>query len=112
MHSQPIPRIRISMSLLTTLPSFFEAGLAKDLPEAYEKAVYANPTTRQKEIDRLTAEKTSAKLTPKRISVKTKVASSTADQIRTTPKSRDGTVPTGSMDDTLSETLAAIQSRA
>jgi hypothetical protein len=46
--------------LANDITKLFEAGLAKDLPEAYEKAVYANPTTRQKEIDRLTAEKTSA----------------------------------------------------
>jgi hypothetical protein len=39
--------------------NLFKAGLAKDLTEAYEKAVYANPVTRAKEIDRLTAERAS-----------------------------------------------------
>jgi hypothetical protein len=88
----------------------FEKGLADSLPEAYEKAIFANPVTRQKEIDRLTAERTSSAEaeTEKR---KQKIASSTADKVDTTPKVKDGTVLTGSMDDTLKETLAAIQSR-
>jgi hypothetical protein len=92
------------------ISKLFETGMAKTLPEAYEMAVYANPVTRQKEIDRLTAERTSAAQTEeqKRKDKKTK---STADHVTLTPKSRDGTVPLGSIDDTLQATLAEIESR-
>ena len=93
------------------ISKLFASGIVKTLPEAYEKAVYANPSTRQKEIDRLTAERTSQK-EAEEAKRKQKVASSTADNIVTTPKSKDGTVPVGSMDDTLRETMASIESRA
>ena len=88
----------------------FEAGLATSLTEAYEKAVYANPVTRQKEIDRLTAEARTSAQTEEQTR-KDKKARATADQVTITPKNRDGTVPTGSIDDTLSETMAAIEAR-
>jgi hypothetical protein len=92
------------------ISKLFESGMAKTLPEAYEMAVYANPVTRQKEIDRLTAERTSAAQIEeqKRKDKKTK---STADHVTLTPKSRDGTVPLGSIDDTLQATYAEITSR-
>lgn len=96
--------------LAADIGKLFEAGLATSLQEAYEKAVYANPQTRQKEIDRLTAEaRTSAGEAQK--TRKDKIARLTADQVLTTPKSRDGTVPVGSIDDTLAETMASIESR-
>lgn len=88
----------------------FESGMASTLPEAYEKAVYANPTTRAKEIDRLTAERTS-KLTEEEKARKEKRSKSQADQVKSTSKAKDGTVPKGSIDDTLQETYDAIQSR-
>lgn len=89
----------------------FASGMANNLAEAYEKAVFANPTTRQKEIDRLTAERTSA-VSAETQTRKDKVARLTADNVTALPKSRDGTVPVGSIDDTLSETMAAISSRS
>lgn len=96
--------------LASDIQKLFESGLASSLAEAYEKAVFANPNTRQKEIDRLTAEKksTADAEAQKR---KDKITSSTADKVILTPKSRDGTVPVGSIDDTLAETMAAIQER-
>lgn len=92
------------------IQQLFAAGLAKDLNEAYEKAIYANPVTRAKEIDRLTAERTSFAQTEEQ-KRKDKKSRSQADHVTLTPKSRDGTVPVGSIDDTLEETMAAIQSR-
>jgi hypothetical protein len=92
------------------IQQLFAAGAAKTLEEAYDKAVYANPTTRQKEIDRLTAERTSS-LTSQSEQRRKKVADSTADNVTTTSKPRDGTVPKGSIDDTLQETMAAIEAR-
>jgi hypothetical protein len=96
--------------LATDIQKLFEAGLATTLQEAYDKAVFANPVTRAKEIDRLTAEaRSSADQVEK--TRKDKIAKSTADHVTLTPKSRDGTVPTGSIDDTLAETMASIESR-
>ena len=96
--------------LAADIGKLFESGLAKDLPEAYDKAVFANPTTRRKEIDRLTAESASTSAAGAQAR-KNKIARSTADSVTLTPKSRDGTIPVGSMDDTLAETMAAIESR-
>jgi hypothetical protein len=97
--------------LANDIQKLFGSGMANTLAEAYEKAVYANPATRQKEIDRLTAEKLST-ATAEHDKRKDKIARSTADSVTTIPKSRDGTVPLGSMDDTLSETMAEISSRS
>lgn len=94
--------------LADDISKLFGAGLASTLTEAYEKALYANPTTRQKELDRLNTE---AKLTAEAEAKKQKRTNSTAADVVLTPKSRDGTVPLGSIDDTLEATMAAIQSR-
>lgn len=96
--------------LADDIAKLFEAGQAATLQEAYEKAVYLNPTTRQKEIDRLTAEKATS-LTADDQARKDKIAKSTAADLNINPKSRNGTVPLGSVDDTLSETMARIQAR-
>lgn len=96
--------------LADDIHKLFASGMANTLAEAYEKAVFANPNTRQKEIDRLTAEfRSNADAEEKKR--KDKIAKSTAADVILTPKSRDGTVPTGSIDDTLEETMAAIASR-
>lgn len=97
--------------LIGDIMKLMEAGVATTLSDAYDKAVYANPVTRQKEIDRLTAEKTSAKA-QEEAARKTKIAQSTAATVKANSHHRDGTVPVGSMDDTLNQTLAQIQSRA
>lgn len=96
--------------LADDISKLFAAGLATSLPEAYEKAIYANPSTRQKELDRLTAEK-QASADAEKNARKEKRARSQADQVSTIPRSKDGTVPLGSIDDTLAETMAAIENR-
>lgn len=97
--------------LANDITRLFGSGMAKTLTEAYDMALFANPNTRQKEIDRLTAEaRTSADA--ERNARKEKVAKATADTVKVIPKSRDGTVPTGSIDDTLRETMDSIESRA
>lgn len=96
--------------LAADIAKLFEAGLVTDLKDAYEKAVFANPVTRQKEIDRLTATRqTSAEAAEK--ARKDKIARTTAADVTTQQTSRNGTVPVGSMDDTLAETLRNITSR-
>lgn len=86
------------------------SGQATDLKDAYEKAVYMNPVTRQKALEQLTAtaRTTGEAAAQTRID---KIARSTAADVTTSPTPRNGTVPKGSIDDTLQETLAAIQSR-
>lgn len=97
--------------LINDIAKLIETGVCADLTSAYEHAVYANPTTRQKELDRLTAEQ----LTIAQQSEQTrrdKISRSTAADLSVDPKARNGTVPVGSVDDTLAETLAAIKARA
>jgi len=87
---------------------FIKAG--DSLQTAYDKAVYANPVTRQKEIDRLTAEARSSVSSLEQTRAD-KVRKSTAADVSVTPQSRNGTVPVGSIDDTMQETLAAMKAR-
>jgi hypothetical protein len=93
------------------IAKIFEAGQASTLKEAYDKAVYLNPTTRQKELERLATEKAQA-LASEQQARQTKIARSTAADLSLDPKSRNGTVPVGSLDDTLAETMARIEGRA
>ena len=88
--------------------ALMNAGAALSLQEAYDKAVYANPITRQKEIDRLTAEKLAENARTEE-DRKKKIAESTAAEVKTRENARDGTVPVGSMDDTLNETMTRIR---
>ena len=97
--------------LANDIAKIFETGQANTLQEAYEKAVYLNPVTRQKEIDRLTAERTNSTDAAEQAR-QAKIARSTAADLSLDPKSRNGTVPVGSLDDTLAETMARIKSRA
>lgn len=97
--------------LVDDIAQLFEKGQAENLQEAYDKAVYLNPTTRQKEIDRLTAER-STSVSPEEQARRDKIAKSTAADLSLDPKARNGTVPLGTIDDTLRETLARIEGRA
>ncbi len=96
--------------LVADIAKFMETGVASTLQEAYDKAVYANPVTRQKELDRLTAERAKQAEAAEKAR-KDKLSKSQADHVTTSGHHRDGTVPVGSMDDTLAQTLAAIQGR-
>lgn len=93
------------------IAAMLKSGAAKTLQDAYEKAVWANPVTRQQEIarqQREAVEKTQREATERAKAAKR--ASSAV--VHAKPRSVSGTAPAGSMDDTLRETLAAIQSRA
>jgi len=84
--------------------------VATSLEDAYDKAVYANPVTRQKEIDRLTAEKVSQNEAAAKARAD-KVAKATGANVTSIAKSRDGTIAVGSIDDTLNETLERIRAQ-
>lgn len=87
-----------------------ESGSVQSLQDAYDTAVYANPVTRQKEVDRLLKEKTDAVAAEEKARLD-KIAASTADHVKVNQSNRNGTEPVGTMDETLNETLRTIKSR-
>lgn len=91
------------------IAAMLRAG-AKDLKEAYDRAVWANPVTRAKEIDRQTAERAAAekKSAEERAAAARKATSA---NVKSKAKAASGTAPLGSIDDTLSATFADIKSR-
>lgn len=94
--------------LAKDIANFIRAG--DDLQTAYDKALYANPITRGKEIERLTAEKLA--LAQKETAKKVEAAKrAQAVNVSTKPKTVDGTVPVGTMDDTMKEVMEKITSR-
>lgn len=93
------------------IAQLLKSGAAKDLQEAYDKAIYYNPTTRALEVQRLAA--IEAEKAKKEAAEKVKAArEATAANVKATPKVGSGTAPVGSMEDTMKETLAKIKSRA
>lgn len=91
--------------------ALIRGGAAATLADAYEKAVWANPTTRAKEQSRLTAESTARAL--KEAEAKAQAArKATSANVRSSAKAASGTAALGSIDDTLAATLAEIKSRA
>lgn len=92
------------------IAGFLKAGSAKNLAEAYEKAVWANPVTRAKEQARLTAESLAKaqKSDQEKAQAARKAASA---NVNSKPKPASGTTPVGSIDDTLQSALAGIKSR-
>lgn len=92
------------------IPQILKAGLAKNLKEAYEQAVLANPVTREREIARRTAE--AAQKAAADAATKAEAArKAAAANVKTKAKQASGTAPLGSIDDTLQETYRKITSR-
>lgn len=83
-----------------------ESGAVSTLEDAYAMAVLRNPVTREKEVARLAAEKNPS---PQPTKDKTKPA--LAANVNSTQAERDGTVPLGTMDETLAETFREISNR-
>ncbi|UOF77813.1 p47 [Bacteriophage sp.] len=83
---------------------------ARTLEEAYELAVYKNPVTRQAELTRLQTEQAAAAAKAAREAAEA-ARKATAANVRPKAKNGSGTAPTGSIDDTLAQTHAAIMSR-
>lgn len=83
------------------------------LEQAYEKAVWSNPVTRQKEIDRLQKEReTEARKKAQASATAAKKATSTNVKSRDTNRTPTGDAATvDQLDDVLRETLADIRSR-
>lgn len=93
------------------IAGLLRSGAAADLKEAYEKAVWANPTTRVKEQARLAAE-TEAKAKAEAAERVKQARKATSANVKSSAKAASGTAPLGSIDDTLNAALASIKSRA
>lgn len=94
--------------LLDDMIGLFNTKQAGNLKEAYEKAVYLNPSTREKEIARIKSEAAPQPPTDKARDDKGRFV---AADVTTDPQPRNGTVPVGTIDDTLDETMAKIKNR-
>lgn len=88
--------------------AFINAGA--DLKTAYDKAIYANPVTRQKELQRLQTEAEKA-LKAKAGKAVVEAKRSTAANVRSRDTARTPTEALGKMEDTMKETLREINSR-
>ncbi len=80
------------------------------LQDAYDKAVWANPVTRQKELDRAQAEREKA-LRGKSKQEAEKALKAKSSNVRSRDTTRTPTEALGKMDDTMRATLAEIKSR-
>lgn len=80
------------------------------LQDAYEKAVYANPVTRAKELARLQAENEKALRTKSKAEAEA-ARKAAGTNVRSRDTRRAPTEPKGSMDDTMRSTLAEIRGR-
>lgn len=81
-----------------------------ELKDAYEKAIWANPVTRQKEIARLNTEN-ETKLREKAKAEAEKAKKASGSNVRSRDTRKAPTEPKGSMEDTLHETMREINSR-
>jgi hypothetical protein len=96
--------------LSNDIAGLLQSGVAKDLKDAYERAVWANPVTRGKEQSRIAAE-TASKAAEEAKARAAKAKSALAATVRTSAKSGSAAAPIGSIDDTLEATLAGIRNR-
>lgn len=80
------------------------------LADAYEKAVWANPVTRQKELGRIQKEE-AEKNRQKALEVARQAKKGKAVNVKGRDSARASTEPAGDIDETLRETLANIKSR-
>lgn len=85
-------------------------GAGATLQEAYDKAVYANPVTRAKQIAALRTEE-EAKLRGKSKQEVDAARRATSTNVRSRDTGRAPTEPLGKMEDTMRETLKNINSR-
>lgn len=89
--------------------AYLHAGL--ELKPAYEKAIWANPVTRQKEIARL-SEESDAQRKEKAKAEAAAARKATSANVRHRDTAGSPTGPLGTMEDTMKDTLTEIRSRA
>lgn len=93
------------------IAQLIRTGVSANLQDAYDKAVWANPVTRAKEIARQTAEATAKAQQTAGVRIQA-VKQATAANVKTRGKTGSTAAPTGTLDDTLSSALSEIRSRA
>lgn len=98
-------------TVLSDMTDLVQKGQATTLKDAYEKAVWLNPTSRAAEMTRQQAE-SSAKAQAEADAKAAAAKASTAANVRTRAKGGSATAPLGSMDDTMQATLDKIKSRS
>ncbi len=87
-----------------------ERGVAGTLAEAYEKAVWMNPAVRAKETARQ-VEESQAKTQEAAAKKVAEAKKALAANVKSKARSGSATTPLGSIDDTLTETMATILAR-
>lgn len=88
---------------------FVKEGMS--LKDAYDKAVWANPVTRQKELDRIQTE-AAAKLKEKAKTEGNAARRASSTNVRGVESRKAPTEPKGNMDQTMRDTLKSIKERA
>ena len=89
------------------MASIIRGNPGVSLKEAYTKAIWVNPQTRELELAKQRAE-AEAKVKAAAKARAEKVSRSTAANVKTSAKSGSAAAPLGTMDDTLSEAYARI----
>ena len=92
------------------MAALLSKGVVGSLQEAYDKALWMNPSVRAKELARTTAESTQAAQAEAKAKAD-KAKAATAANVRARAKSGSAATPLGSLDDTLNEAFANIKSR-
>lgn len=97
--------------LVNDMVQLLNTNRVATVKDAYEQAMWLNPAVRAKEIARQQTEQ-AAKAAKEAEEKAAAAKKATAANVRSSAKRGGAAAPVGSMDDTLAETLAAIQSRA
>lgn len=98
--------------LADDIAALLRGGVVQDLQAAYEKALWANPVTREKEQARRAAEAESER-TRKAAEAAAKAKKAIAANVRSTVRSGSLTAPKStSIDETMEKTLAEINARS
>lgn len=92
------------------IAAILQADPKATLQDAYEQAIWANPATREKAIKEKAAADAKAAEEADRKRAE-EAARANAGSVRTPSRSASETAPTGSMDDTMKETLQRIKER-
>lgn len=90
--------------------AILQADPKATLQDAYDQAIWANPATREKAIQAKAAADAKAKEDAERERA-AKAAAATSGSVRTPSRSASETAASGSMDDTMKETLRKIRER-
>lgn len=98
--------------LADDITQLLHQGVATDLKDAYEKAIWLNPVVREKEVARQAAARQTKATTDEATRI-AEAKKATATNVRTQPRpaSAKDDSSTGSMEDTIAEQMRSIRSR-